>query len=45
MTPDDREDAIALHEQIEVALTASDRERLGKLTAELADLVFYVEEG
>jgi molecular chaperone DnaK len=45
MTPDDREEAIALHEQIEAALNAADSERLGKITAELSDLVFYVEEG
>ena len=44
MTAEDREEAIALHEQIEDALNSSDRERLREVTAELADLLFYVEE-
>jgi len=45
MNAEDREEAIALHEQIEGALHASDWQRLGEATAELADLLFYVEEG
>jgi molecular chaperone DnaK len=45
MSAEDREEAIALHETIEDALAANDRERLREVTAELADLLFYVEEG
>jgi hypothetical protein len=45
MNAEDREEAIALHEQIEGALHASDWQRLSEATAELADLLFYVEEG
>jgi molecular chaperone DnaK (HSP70) len=45
MNVEDREEAIALHEQIESALNATDWQRLRAATAELADLLFYVEEG
>jgi molecular chaperone DnaK len=45
MSAEDREEAIALHETIEDALAANDPERLREVTAELADLLFYVEEG
>ncbi len=45
MNAEDREEAIALHEQIESALNAADWQRLREATAELADLLFYVEEG
>ena len=44
MNAEDREEAIALHEQIEDALRASQWERLRQVTAELANLLFYVEE-
>jgi hypothetical protein len=45
MAAEDREEAIALHEQLEVAMNASDWRRLGEASAELANLLFYVEEG
>lgn len=45
MNPEDREEAIALHEQIESALNAADWEQLRQAMTELADLLFYVEEG
>jgi molecular chaperone DnaK (HSP70) len=45
MNAEDREEAIALHERIEESLRAGDHDRLGKATAELAELLFYVEEG
>lgn len=45
MNPEDREEAIALHEQLEGALNAADWERLRQAMSELADLLFYVEEG
>lgn len=45
MNPEDREEAIALHEQIEGALSAADWEQLRQAMTELADLLFYVEEG
>jgi molecular chaperone DnaK len=44
MTAEDREEAIALHEQIENALNAADRDQLRQAMTELADLLFYVEE-
>jgi molecular chaperone DnaK (HSP70) len=44
MNVEDREEAIALHEQIENALNTADWQRLREATAELADLLFYVEE-
>ncbi|MBI3326334.1 MAG: Hsp70 family protein [Nitrospinae bacterium] len=45
MTAEDREEAIALHEQLETAMNAQDWDRLREASAELADLLFYVEEG
>jgi molecular chaperone DnaK len=45
MTAEDREEAIALHEHLEAAMHAQEWERLHELSAELADLLFYVEEG
>ena len=45
MTPEDREEAIGFQGQIEGALNAADWNRLHQATAELADLLFYVEEG
>jgi hypothetical protein len=45
MNAEDREEAIALHEQIENALNTADWPRLREATTELADLLFYVEEG
>ena len=45
MTPEDREEAIGFQGQIEGALNAADWNQLRQATAELADLLFYVEEG
>jgi molecular chaperone DnaK len=45
MTAEDREDASALHEEMETALGAGDHGRLRRATTELADLLFFVEEG
>jgi molecular chaperone DnaK len=45
MTAEDREEAIALHEQIEAAVEAQDWDQLRETSTELADLLFYVEEG
>jgi molecular chaperone DnaK len=45
MNPEDREEAIALHEQIDSALREADWNRLRQATTDLADLLFYVEEG
>jgi len=44
MSPDDREDAIALHERIEQALLEDDRPALLAAQAELVDLLFFIEE-
>jgi hypothetical protein len=44
MTPEDREEALALQRGIEDALKAGDWERLRAQAGELADLLFYVEE-
>jgi molecular chaperone DnaK (HSP70) len=45
MAAEDRADAIALETRIEADLSAADWGDLSKATAELADLLFYVEEG
>jgi molecular chaperone DnaK len=45
MTAEDREEAIALHEQLEVAMDAQDWDQLRDASTDLADLLFYVEEG
>jgi len=45
MTAEDREEAIALHERLEAAMKAQEWGRLREASAELADLLFYVEEG
>jgi molecular chaperone DnaK len=45
MSAEDREEAIGLHEQLEAAMNAQDWARLRQASAELADLLFYVEEG
>jgi molecular chaperone DnaK len=45
MTAEDREEAIAFHEQLEAAMHAQDWAQLRQTSAELADLLFYVEEG
>jgi molecular chaperone DnaK len=45
MTAEDREEAIALHEQLEAAMDAPDWDQLRDASTELADLLFYVEEG
>jgi molecular chaperone DnaK (HSP70) len=44
MTPEDREEAIDLHEQIEQALQSGPASSLQEAMATLADLLFYVEE-
>ena len=45
MTPEDREEAIALHEQIEETLKTAQWQPLHAAMTTLADLLFYVEEG
>jgi molecular chaperone DnaK (HSP70) len=45
MNPEDREEAISLHERMEAALREADWEQLHQTTTTLADLLFYVEEG
>ncbi len=45
MSAEDREEAIALHEQLEAAMGTRDWDRLRDASTELADLLFYVEEG
>jgi hypothetical protein len=45
MTAEDREEAIALHEQIEEALKTAQWQSLHTAMTTLADLLFYVEEG
>jgi molecular chaperone DnaK (HSP70) len=45
MTAEDREEAIALHEQIEDALKTAQWQPLHAAMTTLADLLFYVEEG
>jgi molecular chaperone DnaK len=45
MTAEDRDEAIALHEELEAAMNAQAWDRLREASAELADLLFYVEEG
>ena len=45
MTAEDREEAIALHEQLEAAMGAQDWDHLREASTDLADLLFYVEEG
>ena len=45
MTPEDREEAIGLHEQLEEAMASGQREQLRTIIAELTDLLFYVEAG
>jgi molecular chaperone DnaK len=45
MTAEDREEAIALHEQLEAAMDAQDWDQLRDASTDLADLLFYVEEG
>jgi molecular chaperone DnaK len=45
MTAEDREEAIGLHEQLEAAMNAQDWDQLRETSTDLADLLFYVEEG
>jgi hypothetical protein len=45
MTAEDREEAIALHEQIEEALKTAQWQSLHTAMTTPADLLFYVEEG
>jgi molecular chaperone DnaK (HSP70) len=42
--PEDKEDAIDLHERIESAITARDTAGLGEACEELKELLFFVEE-
>ena len=44
MTPEDRHEALGLHQQIEEALRMQDWNHLHMATVQLTDLVFYVEE-
>ena len=44
MTPADREEALALQQQIEATLQSGDWARLPAQVGEIADLLFYVEE-
>jgi hypothetical protein len=44
MTPADREETLVLQKQIEETLQRGDWARLSTLAAEIADLLFYVEE-
>jgi molecular chaperone DnaK (HSP70) len=44
MSADDRADADALQQRVEAAMTAADWDALRVATADLADLLFYVEE-
>jgi molecular chaperone DnaK len=43
MHPEDREEAIALHERIQAAISSRDHEDLKKATGELRELLFFVE--
>jgi molecular chaperone DnaK len=43
MHHEDREEAIALHERIQAAISSRDNEDLKKATAELRELLFFVE--
>jgi molecular chaperone DnaK len=45
MSPDDRGETEKLGEAIETAISGGDWDRLRAATADLADLLFYVEEG
>ena len=45
MSTDDREEAVTLQQAIEKAISGGDWDRLRAATADLADLLFYVEEG
>lgn len=44
MPADDREDAIALNERLHLAMRDGDRDRVGRLSKELEDFLFFVEE-
>ena len=45
MHEDDREEAIGLHEQIAAAVESGDEEALRRASAELRDLLFFIEGG
>ena len=45
MSAEDREEAVTLRQTIEQAISGADWEQLRAATADLADLLFYVEEG
>ena len=44
MTPEDRQEALGLHREIEEALRTQTWPQLQTATAQLTDLLFYVEE-
>jgi DNA-binding FadR family transcriptional regulator len=43
MHPEDKEEAIELHERIQAAISSNDPEALKKATAALRELLFFVE--
>jgi DNA-binding FadR family transcriptional regulator len=43
MHPEDKEEAIELHERIQTAIAANDPEGLKKATTALRELLFFVE--
>ena len=45
MSAEDREEAVKLQQAIEKAIGGGDWDRLRAATGDLADLLFYVEEG
>jgi hypothetical protein len=44
MSPEDREEAISLHERVEEALAKGDAHLAEGLSQQLEDLLFFVEE-
>jgi molecular chaperone DnaK len=44
MPADDREEAVALNERLHLAMRDGDRDRVGRLSKELEDFLFFVEE-
>ena len=43
MHPEDKEEVIGLHERISAAISANDPDELKKATADLRELLFFVE--
>ena len=43
MHPEDKEEVIGLHERISAAISANDPDELKKATAELRELLFFIE--